>query len=82
MAIRSGQGRSALWGAGLLRAGGTRLATTVANRRRNPAPVQGETLGRSKVQPWSNDVLPATHCIGLLSVAHRNYLASPGTSKI
>lgn len=34
VATRSGQGRSALWGAG-----------------ENPAPVKGETLGRSKVQP-------------------------------
>lgn len=45
----------------------------------NPAPVQGETLGRSKVQPWPSDVLPATHCTGLLSVALRNKSASPVT---
>lgn len=43
------------------------------------APVQGETLGRSKVQPWPSDVLSATHCIRLLSVALSNKSASPVT---
>ena len=36
-----------------------------------PVGSRATRLGRSKVQPWPNDVSCATHCIGLYPVALR-----------
>ena len=51
---------------------------------RDEVPLGSRTkcLGRSKVQPWPNDVSPATHCIGLLPVTLREKGDGPAARQI